>query len=145
MVGREAAFWDASALVPACVLQAGSARVQSNLRRYAPTVWWAAYVEVRSAVARLRCNGVIDDQGAVKAVTSLDRIKAMWRAILPDDSLMNEACRLLDLYPLRASDSLQLAAALVWCRQRPDGKKFICNDKRLSEAARSAGFSVVEP
>jgi predicted nucleic acid-binding protein len=144
MVVREAAFWDASALVPACVLQAGSARVQSNLRRYPPTVWWATYVEVRSAVARLRRNGLLDDRGAVNAVTSLERIKSLWRAIVPDDSVADEACRLLDIYPLRASDSLQLAAALTWCRQHPDGKRFICNDKRLSEAARAAGFSVVE-
>jgi len=57
---------------------------------------------------------------------------------------MNEACRLLDIYPLPASDSLQLAAAFIWCHQRPDGHKFISNDKRLSEAARAAGFSVVE-
>ena len=47
------------------------------------------------------------------------------------------------VYPLRAAGSLQLAAALTWCRQRPDGKTFIGSDKRLDEAAGLEGFSVI--
>ncbi len=137
------AFWDASALVPACVRQEATPRAEANLRLHAPVVWWGSYVEVRSAIARLRRTGLIDDQGALKAIVSLDRIRSIWKAILPGDSLLDEACRLLDVYPLRAAGSLQLAAALTWCRQRPDGKTFICSDKRLDEAAGLEGFSVI--
>jgi hypothetical protein len=45
---------------------------------------------------------------------------------------------------LRAADSLQLAASLVWCEQRPSKRNFICGDQQLAKAAESAGFSVLE-
>ncbi len=67
-----------------------------------------------------------------------------WREILPDDSLRTLAGSLLDRYSLRAADSFQLAAALTWCRERPADRTLICGDKRLSEAAIAAGFTVIE-
>jgi predicted nucleic acid-binding protein len=54
------------------------------------------------------------------------------------------ACRLVEKYPLGAADALQLAAAMVWWGGQPTGHAFLCTDKRLSEAARAAGFSVIE-
>jgi len=45
---------------------------------------------------------------------------------------------------LRAPDSLQLAAAMTWCQQRPAKREFVCADQRLSKAAIAAGFSVLE-
>ena len=144
MVAREVACWDASALVPACVRQAGTPQADINLTLYTPVVWCGSYVEVRSAIARLRRVAILDNRGVLKAVASLDRLRSIWKTIVPDDSLVDEACRLLDVYPLRAADSLQLAAAMVWCHQRPAGRSFIGGDKRLNEAANRAGFAVVE-
>jgi hypothetical protein len=54
------------------------------------------------------------------------------------------ALQLLIEYPLRAADSLQLAASLTWCEQRPSRRTFLSGDQRLSHAARSVGFSVLE-
>jgi hypothetical protein len=51
--------------------------------------------------------------------------------------------RHLDLYTLRASDSLQLAAALTWCQQRPAQRRFISGDQQLCDAAEAAGFVVI--
>jgi hypothetical protein len=45
-------------------------------------------------------------------------------------------------YGLRAMDSFQLAAALVWCREKPRNRPFITADIDLSNAATQAGFSV---
>jgi hypothetical protein len=45
---------------------------------------------------------------------------------------------------VRASDALQLSAALVWCKQKPKGRLFVCNDDRLSAAAVQSGFDTVE-
>lgn len=36
------------------------------------------------------------------------------------------------------------ASALVWCREAPARRTFICADQRLSQRAADAGFSVVE-
>jgi hypothetical protein len=50
---------------------------------------------------------------------------------------------LLSLLPLRAADSLQLAAAIVWADKKPKGHHFVCCDNRLREAAKKEGFSVL--
>jgi predicted nucleic acid-binding protein len=49
---------------------------------------------------------------------------------------------LLELYPLRAADALQLAAALDYFEDSPRGNVFIAADQRLADAARQSGFSV---
>jgi hypothetical protein len=46
---------------------------------------------------------------------------------------------------LRAADSLQLAAALVFADGEPRHVPVVCLDARLSAAARREGFTVVEP
>jgi hypothetical protein len=45
-------------------------------------------------------------------------------------------------FPIRAADALHLGAALIWCYQKPRGRLFVCNDLRLGDAARQAGFTV---
>jgi hypothetical protein len=43
---------------------------------------------------------------------------------------------------LRAGDAAQLAAALVWCRERPKQRPLIAFDDRLRKAAAASGFTV---
>jgi predicted nucleic acid-binding protein len=143
-MSSESAFWDASALVPLCVHERTSRQAQSQLRRVMPVVWWASKVEVYSAVARLYRLGRLKDAEKKGALSRLEMLRRGWREILPSDPLCELATGLLDSYELRAADSLQLAAALVWCQQRPARRTFICADQRLSKSAAAAGFSVVE-
>lgn len=141
---KEPAFWDASGIVPLCVHESASRRAQSNLRQFLPVVWWASMVEVHSAIARLHRLGRLKDVEKKGALSRLEVLSRGWREILPSDSLREVAARLLDNYELRAADSLQLAAALIWCQHRPAKRTFICADQRLSKAAATAGFSVLE-
>jgi len=46
----------------------------------------------------------------------------------------------VDRYDLRAADSLQLAAALVWCEDVPQGRAFFTADQKLGEAALLGGL-----
>jgi len=138
------AFWDASALVPLCVHEAASRSAQSHLRKFAPIVWWGSLVEVHSAIWRLHREKQITDTGRKGAVARLHLLGRGWREILPGDQLRELALQLLNDYSLRAADSLQLAASLTWCEQRPARRTFLCGDQRLSHAARSVGFSVLE-
>jgi uncharacterized protein len=137
-------FWDASALVPVCVHEESSQFVRQQLRKYAPVVWWGSGIEVYSAICRLYRRKEITERERLGAATKLQVLKEAWDEILPGDDLRNSAERLLEEYPLRAGDSLQLAAALVWCAGRPAKRVFLCGDERLSEAARASGFAVVE-
>jgi hypothetical protein len=143
-MSRATAFWDASALVPLCVHETTSRQAQSHLRTLMPVVWWGSLVEIYSAIARLHRLGKLKDtekQGSLSRLTLLSR---GWKEILPTDQLRDLATRLLEVHDLRAAESLQLAAALTWCQQRPAKRDFVCGDRRLSKAAASAGFSVLE-
>jgi predicted nucleic acid-binding protein len=108
-----------------------------------PVVWWGSLVEVHSAIARLHRLGTLKDVEKQGALARLDLLSRGWREILPGDHVRDLAKHLLDTHELRAADSLQLAAALTWCQQRPAKRDFLCGDERLSRAATSAGFSVL--
>lgn len=143
-MNKQPAFWDASALVPLCVHEITSRQAQSLLRQFLPVVWWSSGVEVHSAVARLHRLGKLKDAEKKGALSRLDVLNRGWREILPSDSLRDLATRLLDTCELRAADSLQLAAALVWCHEKPERRTFVSADQRLSKSAVDAGFLLVE-
>lgn len=139
------AFWDASAIVPLCCSQPASKQgrqLRRDLKRM--VVWWGTPLEARSAFARLVRDGDMssDERGA--AVSLLGQLRATWDEILPSETLRSVAEELPDTHRLRAADAAQLAAALVWCRERPRKRPFVCFDERLRTAARELGF-VVRP
>lgn len=139
----EIGFWDSSALVPLCVQEASTTRALSYLRKYEATVWWGSLPEIRSAISRLHRMKQLSATQKVGASARLDLLSRGWKEILPTDLLRGLACDLLDKYALRSADSLQLAAALTWCQERPANRVFVCGDQRLSEAAEMTGFSVL--
>jgi predicted nucleic acid-binding protein len=143
-VKKITAFWDSSALVPLCIHESGSRRAHLYLRKFDPVVWWATYVEVHSAICRLHREHEIDDANKQGAVARLRLLSRGWREIFPDDQVRDLAVEMLDNYILRAADALQLAASLIWCQKRSSPRNFICADRRLAQAAASAGFSVLE-
>lgn len=143
-MSKTAAFWDSSALVPLCVHEATSRQAQSQLRKSMPVVWWGTPVEVHSAIARLHRQGKLKDVEKQGALSRLALLGRGWREILPGDPVRDLAMRLMAGHELRAADSLQLAAALVWCQQRPARRIFVCADQRLSRVAEEAGFTVLE-
>jgi predicted nucleic acid-binding protein len=137
------AFFDASALVPLCVREATSRQAQAHLRHSLPVVWWGTPVEIHSALAHLHRMAVLSDRERKGALARLELLSRGWREILPTDSVRELARQLLDTHQLRASDSLQLAAALTWCHQQPRNRDFVSGDQQLSQAAAAAGFTVL--
>jgi hypothetical protein len=75
-------------------------------------------------------------------VKLLDQLRQSWDEIQPSESVRTIAQELPDRHGVRAADAVQLAAALVWCRERPHRRSFICFDERLSKAATDIGFMV---
>lgn len=142
---RSTAFWDSSALIPLCVQEQTSHHAKTLAKQFAPVVWWATAVEIHSAIARLHRAGELNDAAKQAALDRLLVISHGWREILPSDKLRDQAEALLDTYSMRAGDSLQLAAAIVWCQQKPSRQTFISGDVRLCEAAAQAGFTVIKP
>jgi predicted nucleic acid-binding protein len=143
-VKKTDAFWDASALVPLCIRGATSRQAEAHIRRFTPVVWWGSLVEVHSALCRLHRGGEITELEKQGAAGRLKMLSRAWKEILPEDQVRESATRLLDTHPLKAADSLQLAASLTWCEQRPAKRTFISGDHKLCEAAEAAGFLVLE-
>ncbi len=137
-------FWDASAIVPLLVEEASSPACSALVREDARVVvWWGTIVECTSALMRRVRDGVLDRQGERLSERILSELKEVWVEILPREDLRSFTLRILRTHPLRASDSLQLGAALWWCGGLPEGREFICLDRRLREAASAEGFTVV--
>ena len=136
-------FWDSSALVPLCVKQTTSQSFRQLWRESSRiTVWSGATVEIRSALARLHRNNELDATGLQLSIKRLEAMRRQWREIVTGEKLRLIAEDLPDTYSLRALDSFQLAAALIWCKEKPKGRLFICDDVRLIEAAQKVGFTV---
>ncbi len=137
-------FWDSSALLPLFVEEPHSADVQALVRDDpSMIVWWASHVECGSAVHRLRRQGALTTAESARLLERLGEAMEAAEVVQPGQDLAKIALRLLASHPLRAADALQLAAALVWARDRPDGRGIVCLDERLASAALLEGFTVL--
>lgn len=138
------AYWDASALVPLCVNQPASRafrRLLAEDRRI--VVWWGTPIEIRSALARLKQEKAISSEGMVQGLDRLAVLRRSWAEVLPTDRLRDFAETLPDRFGLRTLDAFQLAAAFLWCNERPRRRAFVCLDRRLAASAAELGFSTM--
>jgi len=137
---RTLAFWDTSALVPLCVRQSITPQALALYKIYDAVVWWATPVEIASALARLVRMKQLDSSDWAKARRLAKRLADSWSVIQPSDTLRAKAMQLVERFDLRAADSFQLAAALEWCEDDPQGRVFLTIDRKLKEAALLSGF-----
>jgi predicted nucleic acid-binding protein len=138
------AFWDASALVPLSLREAASPQARALAAQYSMVVWWATLAEMHGAIARVERSGQLSALATQAARQVVAALKGDWKEIVPSLALRDRACQLLASHPLRTADSLQLAAATVWCGNRPAGRTFLSGDLRLCEAAAIEGFTVIQ-
>lgn len=137
-------FWDSSALVALLVDEAGSEPRRRMLRTDADlAVWWGTPVECESAIQRRFREGSLTRSQVRLAHDRLADLAACWHEVSPMVAVRTLARRLLRTHPLRAADSLQLAAALVLDEAGPGGLPFACSDSRLAAAAEAEGLRVV--
>jgi uncharacterized protein len=135
-------FWDTSAIVPLLVTEPNTPRIRELLDRDPDmAVWWGSPVECWSALARLQRQGRISTEKEGEARALLEPLRSAWYEVLPSEEVRLQARRLLRLHPLRAADSLQLAAAIVWAAG--DEVELVAFDRNLREAAHLEGFLVV--
>lgn len=136
-------FWDSSALVPLLVEEEVTVPLQDlYLGEPGAIVWWGTPVECASAVARVERENRLSTHKATEALGRLDALARHWHRIEPVDAVLEMARRLLRVHPLRAADSLQLAAAVLASEGRPSTLEFVCLDGRLGAAAQREGFLV---
>jgi hypothetical protein len=137
-------FWDSSAIIPLCLGEPRTDRLKKLAEEdTAFVVWWAAPTECYAAFARLRREAVLSWAEEDNARQFVRLLLAEWTEIDPSREVREQAGRVLLLHPLKAADSLQLAAALVWANGRPAGHEFVCIDQKLREAAQREGFTIL--
>ena len=137
-------FWVTSAIIPLCIEEQETRSVQDIAKKDGMiVVWWGSIVECYSAFGRLRRDGFLKPQEETQALAVLSQLAGVWTEIEPSDDIRDITRRLFQNYPLRAADSLQLAAAVVWAEKTPRGHEFVCLDSRLRDAARREGFNVM--
>lgn len=105
--------------------------------------WWAMPVECVSAVCRLEREGSLAPMEAEAILERLSQFGEAWIEVSPSVEIRSVSRRLLRVHPLRAMESLHLAAALVAAEHQPVGVEFVCFDERLAMAARREGFQVL--
>ncbi len=136
-------YWDASAILPLLVEEPQTRMATALLEDdHDFVVWWATPVECASALSRLLRERRIDEPALEQALARMDALLALANVVEPCDTIHHEARRLLRLHPLRAADSLQLAAAIELRRAPSMQQQFVTFDERLGLAARREGFTV---
>lgn len=136
-------FWDSSAVVP-LLFEEKPTRVLRELAEEGRDfhVWWVTEVECLSAIGRREREGARAD-GVHTALEQLGRLASRWDEVIPGSTVRDVARRLLRVHPLRASDALQLAAAIILADQNPTTVEFLCLDDRLRDTASREGFRVL--
>ena len=137
-------FWDASAVVPLCADEPGSASARAMLDEDTSViVWWGTRTECVSALMRRKREDGLTHREERAARHVLESLAQAWTEMQPSEAVRDIADRLLAVHPLRAADALQLSAAMVWCRQVPSGQALVTFDTRLREASHREGFTVL--
>lgn len=136
-------FWDTSAIVPLCVNEGRSQSARRLWRLFDEHfVWYEAAVEIESAFARLERESRLVPAASAVARKQFAKAESNWSTIETTSRSIEFALTFPRQYGLRALDSLQLAAAMIWCGERPKNKDFVSGDARLLKAADAIGFTV---
>jgi predicted nucleic acid-binding protein len=100
-------------------------------------------VEVISALTRRLREKSLKPIEFSKGKERLVALEKAWSEVISVERVRERARRLLETHPLRAADSLQLAAALLTSEENPQGFPFVTLDQRLGGAAEREGFYVL--
>ncbi len=135
-------YWDSAAIVPLLIVEKRTAYYSKLRERETIVTWWGTPVECASALARKFRERTLTAGGFAASLSFLDQLQKNWTEIQPSVPLRQAAIRFLRIYPLRAADALQLAAAVVASDFDPAGRRFLSEDDRLKSAAEGEGFVV---
>ena len=142
-------YFDSSAFLKLYIQEEGSSRMVAlaeGLDRHRKIILDITIVESHSALRRRQRTGEIS---LAEADSMLDRIQenaeSQYRMETSTPEILEEAARLIDLYPLRTYDAVQLAGCLAVRRSAPSPITFVCADFRLCAAANLEGLVISNP
>jgi predicted nucleic acid-binding protein len=146
-------FFDSSALVKRYVNEGGSRWVHAMTATTTSNIVLVSRitrVEVVSALARLQREGNIAPSNITRTLQLFQYDwMTQYQIIELDQSITEHAGQLVQTYPLRAYDSVQLASALsvypFFSTIDPQIFTFVCADDRLLTVAQTEGMPIENP
>jgi predicted nucleic acid-binding protein len=137
-------FWDASAIIPLFIEEAGTDLVRSWLREDGSMAVWAlTRLEVASAIERRAREGHLKESQRVSALDTCEKLIKAAHELSDVLAVRSRALPLLGRYPLRAADAAQLGAASLLAESDVASLPFVALDRKLADAARREGFRVL--
>ena len=98
-------FWDASAVIPLCLIERQSKALKKLLiEDEAIVAWWGTPVECFSALARLRREQALSEIEEEQARVILQTLVRVWTEVEPTNVVREQAGRVLRLHLLRAAE-----------------------------------------
>ena len=119
------------------VHEEGTARVRRLLREGRIVTSRISEVEIASALARRRREGVLAAAATTRALAALERDQAAWIIVEVTPTIAGETRALLERYDLRAGDAIQLASCVHVQRRVKARIPLLTFDERQKTAARA--------
>jgi uncharacterized protein len=142
-------YLDTSALVKLYVREPGTdtlLRLASREAGHRLAILALAVVEFRSAIRRRERAKDLDGSAANRLIQRLNAHTETRFLTQPlNDTVIEHGLRLVDRYPLRAYDAVQLAGCVVLGAAGGDRPIFVCADRALIQAAESEGIPSLTP
>lgn len=143
-------YLETSALVKLYVRELGTERLlelAARTRENRLAILALARVEFRSAVRRRERSGEIASGIATQLLDLFQRhVEARFLTQQINDFVLDIADALVDRYPLRAFDAVQLAGFIAFKNSvGTEVPVFVCADQELLSAANHEGFATLDP
>lgn len=139
-------FWDTSAIIPLWIAEQGSFRARAWYRNDPEViVWTLTRAEAFSALARRRREEPAAASHLLAARRDFIRAWEHWSEVTAIEIVRRHAERVVESYPLRAADALQIGAALSAAENNPADLELVTFDENLAVAAEREGFRVLGP
>lgn len=105
--------------------------------------YWGAPLECASLLVAAQRQQRISPADLQKARNVLDHLRHLAFEVQPTEVVRARALRILSVHALRAAAALELAAALIWCKERTQGAGLVSLNEPLRLAATLEGFRVL--
>lgn len=142
-------FVDTSALAKRYLVETGSAWVRGWIEPAHGNVMVIAettIVEMKSLLHRRQREGSLTALAAVALQNDfLLHAQKQYLRVSFDEHVLNLAGHMVDTYPLRALDAIQLASAIRGATILGDPTTFVSADHNLLQAAAAEGFTIDNP
>lgn len=146
-------FFDTSALIKRYVIETGTPWVVSVAvpgSGHRVFISQITPVEVISGISRLKREGTVTGEEARNIRQLVTRhVRREYRVVSFTNRIIDRAQDLLEVYPLRAYDAVQLASAMDSNARLIEANLapliFVSADTRLLNAAASAGLQIHQP